>query len=632
MFKKLVSCFLFVVALNAVGQDVVSFNHVSGKYEDSIQLIVHGDFDELYYTLDGKIPNKYSKVFKDSLLIDKTVLFKARMKRNGHLLDTVINSFYLINFSKKFPVLSISIDKEDLWSDKKGLFAKGEGAYKDSNGHFKNCNYHKKWEKSVSIIYIEDSLILNQNCGLKLFGESTRANPDKSLKLIARNKYGSKLFKHSFFKNKSLKKHKQLVIRASGNDYKGTRFKDVLSAHLIRNIGLDYMDYQPIHLYVNGSYWGVYNLREKVNEHYLKYNKGFDADSVNIIMGKWVRQQGSSKTFMKMYRWFYRLKEMDSLAYLQAGEFLDLRNYMNYRIFQLFINNADSRGNIRYWNSTMNDGRFRMILYDTDHGYGNYKRSFLQHSLSVNDEHWYNPPWSTRYLRKLMSNEVFKNQFLVQYSHLLNTSLHKDTIVYAVNYFKKMYQFELPRPNEPINSHLRNVPQSLSKWESKVQELNHFSKLRYDFVRNELLRIFDLKGWFSLTVKGNSGRINVNDNLPLCLPYSGSYLKGTSFTVEALDDGPFKFVSWSDLDTCREKLISGDSDKELHPIFEIKEPLKSNVNQIAKIDFEKANRKAAFEFNSFFCFWSGCVLLITGLFLMCFGFYRIKKARLRQAL
>ena len=64
---------------------------------------------------------------------------------------------------------------------KKGLFAKGEYAYKDSNGHFKNCNYHKKWEKSVSIIYIEDSLIINQNCGLKLFGESTRANPDKSL-------------------------------------------------------------------------------------------------------------------------------------------------------------------------------------------------------------------------------------------------------------------------------------------------------------------------------------------------------------------------------------------------------------------------------------------------------------------
>jgi hypothetical protein len=574
------------------------------------------------------MPNKYSNLYNDTIFIDKTALFKARIKKQGKFLDTVFNSFYLINFDKKFPVLSISLNKKDLWSEKKGLFVKGESFYQDSNGHFKNCNYHKNWEKLVSIIYIEDTLVVDQLCGMKIFGESTRANPDKSLKLIARNKYGAKLFVHDFFQNKSLNKHKQLVIRASGNDYKGTRFKDVLSAYLIRNIGVDYMDYQPIHLFVNGSYWGVYNLREKINEHYLKHNKGLDADSVNIMMGKWVRQQGSSKDFLEMYRWFYRLKTMDSLAYLQASEFLDVRNYINYRVYQLFINNADSRGNVRYWNSTMNDGKFRMILYDTDHGYSYYKRPFLEHSLSAEDQFWYNPPWSTRYLRKLMSNEVFKNDFLVQYSHFLNTSLHKDTVVAAVNYLKEMYQHELPRPNDAIAKHLKNIPQPLLKWELKVKELSQFAKLRYEFVKNELLRLFDLDGWFNLSINANTGKIIVNDNLPLCLPYTGSYLLGTHFSVQALDDGPFKFVKWSDQDTNRIKAILGSQDVELYPIFEIQETIKKETQVVAEFQITKEIRKGFIFSKNQFLFWLGCSLFLTGVVLISFGIFRIKKARI----
>ena len=107
-----------------------------------------------------------------------------------------------------------------------------------------------------------------------------------------------------------------------------------------------------------------------------------------------------------MYKWFNKLKDVDSAAYVQANQYLDIRNYINFRIFQIYINNLDSRGNIRYWNSNQGDGKFRMMLYDTDHGYGYYNRNFLEKSLSNSGEHWYNPRWSTLYLRKLMKNII----------------------------------------------------------------------------------------------------------------------------------------------------------------------------------------------------------------------------------
>ncbi len=68
-------------------------------------------------------------------------------------------------------------------------------------------------------------------------------------------------------------------------------------------------------------------------------------------MGRWVRQHGSSSDYMKMYNWFMRLDTMDNEAYEKAKTFLDIRNYINYRVFQIYLNNTDSRGNIRYWNS-----------------------------------------------------------------------------------------------------------------------------------------------------------------------------------------------------------------------------------------------------------------------------------------
>ena len=97
------------------------------------------------------------------------------------------------------------------------------------------------------------------------------------------------VFSHEIFPQKNISAYKQLVIRTSGNDYKGSRFKDVLNAYLARNMGLDYMAYQPIQMFVNGQYWGLYNLREKVNEHYLYENHGAHKDSSSIVMGRWVQ-------------------------------------------------------------------------------------------------------------------------------------------------------------------------------------------------------------------------------------------------------------------------------------------------------------------------------------------------------
>ena len=159
MLKRLIfGCFLMIVFC-AKSQDLITFSANSGKYTDSIQLFLEGDFDQVYYTIDGSKPTKYSNLYKDYISINTTTHLKVRLKKSGKYLDTLINKFYLINFTKSFPVLAISIPKKDLWSEKRGIFVRGENAYRDSNGRYKNCNYHKDWEKKVSMISIKQNIL-----------------------------------------------------------------------------------------------------------------------------------------------------------------------------------------------------------------------------------------------------------------------------------------------------------------------------------------------------------------------------------------------------------------------------------------------------------------------------------------
>ncbi len=626
MLKYLIAICFCAISISFISQTSLNFSHESGKYTNSFVLKINGNYNKIYYTLDGSIPDRYSKKWTDSLLISKTSILRFKPLFNDAHLDTVINKFYLLGFNKELPVLHLSINHQDLWSAEKGIYVKGNSAYLDSTGDLVNTNLYKDWEKLVHLMYFDaDSLSIQQDCGLKLFGESTRKYRDKSFKLIARSEYGSNVFPYQLFPLKKLDKHKHLVIRTSGNDFNGTRFKDVLSAYLVRNLEIDHMAFQPIHLFINDDYWGLYNLREKINEHYIKYNKGFDKDSVSIIMGKWVRQQGSSKDYMKMYNWFFKLKDMDSVAYIQANQFLDIKNYINFRIFQLYINNSDSRGNIRYWNSSQGDGRFRMILYDTDHGYKYAKRKLLQHSLSNAEEYWYNPRWSTRYLRKLMVNDEFKNEFLVQYAHFLNTSLHTDTIIASVDYLQDVYVNELPRPGDDIVTHLKRLPKTEEEWLIEVEKLRTFARIRNDFVKSELVRLLAPEGWFELEINNINGRVSVNDNYPVCLPFKGNYLKGYEFKVEALDEGCHQFISWSDGDSNRIKLVSADTTFQFYPIYECVIPL-AIESEIKVLPGSNDTRYLGLKLNELLM-WLGCFLLAFGFALLLYIFLKRTKAR-----
>ncbi|MCB9196628.1 MAG: CotH kinase family protein [Flavobacteriales bacterium] len=604
----------------------------SGMYAIDIKIKPKQN-EKVYYTTSGSFNATELHAINSELTINKTTSLLIKIKSDE--VDTIIQRSYHFDYVSKFPIISINIDPEDLWNDSTGIYVKGKYAYwSDSTGHWENCNYQKKWEKEIYATYIDTNNIVgfSQHCGLKLFGESTRRQPDKSMKIVAREEFGDGDFSYQIFPQKQISSFKQIAIRTSGNDFNGSRFKDALSAYLARNLGLDYMAYQPVNLFINGEYWGVYNLREKVNEHFIAANHNVNPDSVNIIMGRWITQEGSNKQYMKMYHWFEQLDTMDNEAYEIAKKFLDVRNYINFRVFQIYINNKDSRGNIRYYNISGRQPQFRMILYDTDLGYGSYSFNFLEGCLSPTPTEWYNPTWSTMYLTKLMQHQEFRNDFVTQFAHLMNTSLHRDTILSAVEMFEEIYVNELPKSSADRPAHLKKVIFPKDKWQEDVETLKSYAKLRPKVMWDHIKNALNLSGTYTLLIDVDSinvnGKIKINDNYALPLVYSGRYYKNIPLKIEIIPDSLHEFLAWEDGDTNRIRVLNTSSDTVMiKPTFGAKTMSNasmdmSNEIQLKAEDINESKALSAWIIDPELLFWIAIGLIITGFGMVLFYFIR----------
>jgi len=488
--NRILTCILCLISLSITAQstEIVNFSHITGFYNSSFYLKVTPVEGELFYYNENNIKKNF-KSFPDSLLIEETTNFSLYLKQK----DTsyYLGSFsYFIGFKTKFKVVSISIDNNQLWDTYKGIYVKGPYAHWDTTSeHYRNVNWERKWEKENYIeIFNEDGeRIVSQNSGLRIFGGMTKYYPEKSLRVIARSQYGKSRFDADIF-NKGEKKYKQFILRHSGNDYRKTRFKDVFCTSIANESELDVQSFSPTHLFVNSEYWGVYNIREKINKYYIDNNHNSVITSVDILQGYRTVESGTQESYNKLLKFVEKNDLSDTENYLEVKKMMDTRNFINFWIHQIYFANHDARGNIRFWKSDSLDGKFRWIVYDTDLGFSpsNMKENTLRDFTNPRMTDWFNPRWATSLLRNLLENKDFKKDFVLQSSILLNSTLSSDYLLQRLDDFQSLYKDEMKIHFTERKKFQRNQG-DIKKWENHINDLKIFASNRdiYSFIHLE---------------------------------------------------------------------------------------------------------------------------------------------------
>ena len=520
MFKNRTLFLVFIFISNftfAQTSNTVSFSHESGFYNEPFYLKLNVEKGELFYFDENNI-DKDRKAFPDSLLINKTSTISLLVSHA----DSVhkLGSFsYFIGFNTNFKVVSISIDNDFLFDKYKGIYVKGPRAYFDTvSNHYRNVNWEKKWEREnfVEIFNEKGERIVSQNSGIKIFGGMTKYYSEKSLRLIARTEYGVNRFDADIF-NKGKKKYKQFILRHSGNDWDKLRFKDAFTTSLASESGLDVQASSPCHLFVNSEYWGVYNIREKINVYYVDNNHNSGTSGVDILQGYRTVEAGSQHDYNALLSYIRKNDLSIDKNYFKVQEMMDTRNFANFQIHQLYYANHDAMGNIRFWKSDSLDGKFRWIVYDTDLGFGpnRVRENSLKDFTSSVQTDWYNRKWATFLLRNLLENERFKQDFIMQSSFILNTILNKDHVIKRINEFKELYEEEMHIHFSNQRRRFESYRGNLKKWQQSIDGITLFAKKRdmYSFVHLE--QKFNLQEPYLLKLiisNKDAGLVLLNDN------------------------------------------------------------------------------------------------------------------------
>ncbi|MEM9545590.1 MAG: CotH kinase family protein [Bacteroidota bacterium] len=558
----------------------VRFSHPGGMTEN-LQLELSSDNlqDVIRYTLDATVPNMNSSMYQNPISINETTIVRARIFREGYLPSRTESRSYLVNVSHDLPIVSLITDPDNLFDDEEGIYAFGKN-YSEEFPHF-GSNFWEDWERDLNFtLYEEDNSIgVNLDAGVKIFGGWSRGLDQRSFSIFARGQYGFNAIDYPLFPDNEYDTYQALVLRNSGNDFMRSNIRDITLTSLLDGSGLETQAYRTVATYINGEYWGLYNMREKVNEHFLASKQGVDPEGLDILGPFGEIIQGSDED----YRNLLSFLEINSLVSDSNYDFvtdqIDIENFIIYNIAQIYFNNTDWPGNnIKYWKPE--NGKWRWILFDTDFGFGIWNpfahfSNTLDFALEPNGPPWPNPPESTLLLRRLVENQQFRHQFINRFADELNTRFVPEKV--------EAHILEVAdRVNAEMTRHFARWGGSISFQNEQVEVMTNFARQRSGNVKSHIRNTFGLPAFHALTLQKNlpsAGYIQLNSLTIEDSNWQGDYFETVPIKITAVARPGYTFSHWEGDSNSSDPVLVIDmqSNMNLNAVFEVSDEVRSIV-------------------------------------------------------
>ncbi len=499
---------------------------------------------DIYYSLDGSDPGPGSLLYEEPLIIDANTVLRAISYLPGLIPEIASASYFFGIFDPNLPVLSIITDPPNLWDIDFGIYVLGDDY--DPDRPYYGANFWEDWERPAHIEFYEPdgSQAFAQDIGIKIHGGWSRAKEQKSLRLIARDGYGHSRMEHQIFESKDIDEFKYLLLRNSGNDWCRTHFRDGMMQNSTLGWNQDRQAFRPAVLYLNGEYWGIQNIRERIDEHYLESNHDVDSENVDLMGSYHDVIEGDNLHYLALVSYINQngLADDEHFQYIETQ--MEVDQFAAYNIFEIYYGNTDWPGiNSRKWRPRTADGRWRWLIFDLDFGLGLYidhTHNTLAWALDPNSSDSTNPPWATFLLRKLMENDGFRQTFINRYADMLNT-------VFTPISLHALKANTISLLSDEIPEHLARWEFNLSYWNSQVADLESYIDARPAVARSHLRQQFGLGNERTLSldlIPPGGGTLDLTA-ISIDSAWSGLYFEGNPVRVTARPAPGYSFAGWS---------------------------------------------------------------------------------------
>ncbi|MBR5963262.1 MAG: CotH kinase family protein [Bacteroidaceae bacterium] len=370
------------------------------------------------YTTDGSEPTTSSTLYQSAINITSNKVIRAKLFCDGYLSPiSSAQSYIFLGRDMKFSVISIVTDDRYLNSNDIGIIKNNP-----------NKNNKHDWRRPINFEFFDAAnteSAINQLSETRVAGGQSREHPLKSLVVYANKRFGQKRLNYEFFPDQKpgLTDFKSIMLRNAGNDFSYLFLRDAIIQRVMgQHADLDWQAWRPAIIFINGTYKGMLNIRERSNDDniYTNYDGLEDIDMIEIA-----QENGQIVEELKTGTWdrynaFKAFYHESGHTLAEYAEQMDWKEYINLMVMNLYYGNLDFPGNnLVVWVPTENGSKWRYIAKDTDFGLGLYNRSANYNTIEwINNPNydsgnaWANTEEGTKLFHSLMEDDDFKREFI----------------------------------------------------------------------------------------------------------------------------------------------------------------------------------------------------------------------------
>lgn len=287
----------------------------------------------------------------------------ADYEMDPRVVDSTLPGYSVREALLDIPTVSIAMLPDDFISDASGIYA----------------NPKSRTEKKCSIEYFEPESTddFQHDCKIEVHGNSSRRPwrmQKHSLRLTFTSLYGPAKLKYELFGESPVETFNQLVLRACFTDSWGlvswsdSRYRpndsqyirDVWMKESLRDMGQPSSYGKFVHLYVNGLYFGIHNMTERIKGDFFAFHLGGEPEHWEINEdlsspgARWNAMMGINPSTLAGYK--------------QMLEYLDVEDFADYMLLHFYADAEDWPHHNGYAaaNAVSGDGKFRFFVWDQE--------------------------------------------------------------------------------------------------------------------------------------------------------------------------------------------------------------------------------------------------------------------------
>ena len=499
----------------------------------------------VHCTTDGSVPTNDSPIFQESIPVEKNSIVRCTGFEDNIPVTPIETHTFIIDSAIKMPIVSITVDP---------VFLK-EYYINNRSTCAEPCRTAPYWEDIEFPVHVEYFSKGSQStesdfeidAGISFAGNYSRWWPKKSVKIEMRQEYQEgKLVYPLFDTRPEANKFKSFLLRNNGSRFGRDFYGDAAATRILEGTGLDYQRSQQVVVFYNGRYYGIHDLREKINKHFIETNHGIDDDIVTIAKHNGngdIKTNDGTNDYYELMEFIlnnsFDKDHQENYNWLEAQ--IDMNNFADYIAYEVYAQNDDwPHNNVRAWKTPSTLWKF--IVFDIDYGF-DYERTINGFDETETMFEWIRKRSVKKefgnFFTAIIENPKFKQKFLHRSAILFNRFFNSENVEKAVD--KTVSQLDPDEMDRDLSRFHRTLTfykdgETMKTW-AKQRDIDIWEEYKKEFdLPKEITLSFNSIGHGKILIEGRSVPGN----------YTGKFFGDVDMILTAEPDEGFIFDKWED--------------------------------------------------------------------------------------